>query len=75
MGFFGLVWGFFCFLGLHLWHMDVPRLGVESAAAAGLYHSHGNVGSEPRMCPTPQLRAILNPLIEARDQTRIRHGF
>ena len=20
----------FCFLGLHLWHMEVPRLGVES---------------------------------------------
>ena len=21
---------FICFLGLHLWHMEVPRLGVES---------------------------------------------
>ena len=21
---------FFCFLGPHLWHMEVPRLGVES---------------------------------------------
>ena len=21
---------FFCFLGLHLWHIEVPRLGVES---------------------------------------------
>ena len=21
---------FFCFLGLHLWHLEVPRLGVES---------------------------------------------
>ena len=21
---------FFCFLGLHLWHMEVPRLRVES---------------------------------------------
>ena len=21
---------FFCFLGLHPWHMQVPRLGVES---------------------------------------------
>ena len=20
----------FCFLGLHLWHIEVPRLGVES---------------------------------------------
>ena len=24
---FGL--GFFAFLGLHLWHMEVPRLGAE----------------------------------------------
>ena len=24
------VFFFFCFLGLHLWHMKVPRLGVES---------------------------------------------
>ena len=21
---------FVCFLGLHMWHMDIPRLGVES---------------------------------------------
>ena len=21
---------FFCFLGTHLWHMEVPRLGAES---------------------------------------------
>ena len=21
---------YFCFLGLYLWHMEVPRLGVES---------------------------------------------
>ena len=27
-GFFGLFL-FFCFLGLHLWHMEIPRLGVE----------------------------------------------
>ena len=24
-----LLFLFFCFLGLHLWHMEVPRLGVE----------------------------------------------
>ena len=39
--------------------MEVPRLGVKSeAAAAGLHHS------------TQQCRS-LNPLNEARDQTRI----
>ena len=38
---------FFCLLGPYPWHMEVPRLGVESglATAAGLHHSHNNVGS------------------------------
>ena len=33
LGCFCLVWGVFCFavlFWLHLWHMEVPRLGVES---------------------------------------------
>ena len=43
---------FFClFLGLHLWHMEVPRLGVESAVAAGPCHI--NAGSKPHLAPTP----------------------
>ena len=29
MGFF-FAFFFFCFLGPHSWHMEVPRLGVES---------------------------------------------
>ena len=28
--FFKFLGFFFCFLGLHPWHMEVPRLGVES---------------------------------------------
>ena len=44
-------------------------------AAAGLYHSHSNRGSQPHLHPTPQLMAtpdqILNPVIEARDWTCI----
>ena len=28
-----------------MWHVEVPRLGMESATAAGLHHSHSNVGS------------------------------
>ena len=33
-------------LGLHLWHLEVPGLGVEiGAAAAGLYYNHSNAGS------------------------------
>ena len=35
---------FFDFLGPHMWHMEVPRLGVESAVAASLCRS--NVGLE-----------------------------
>ena len=50
---------FFGLLGLHLWHMDVPRLGVEiGATAASLPHSSQH--------------QIPNPLSEARDRT---HGL
>ena len=31
------------------------------AAAASLCHSHSNVGSEPRLQPTPQLTAVPDP--------------
>ena len=37
---------FFCFLGLHLWQTEVPRLGVESELQLqALHHSHSNAGS------------------------------
>ena len=50
------------FLGLHLQHMEVPRLGDQiGAAAAGLYHSHSNVGYKPSLQPTPQLMATMDP--------------
>ena len=35
--------------------------GRIGAAAASLPHSHINVGSEPHLCPTPQLMAVLDP--------------
>ena len=43
------------------------------AVAAGLHHSHSNMGSELHLQPTPQLMAtwLLNPLSEASDQTYI----
>ena len=34
--------------------------GQIGAAAAGLYHSHSNTGSEPCLRPTPQLMAMLD---------------
>uniref|UniRef100_A0A8D1THR2 Iron-sulfur protein NUBPL n=1 Tax=Sus scrofa TaxID=9823 RepID=A0A8D1THR2_PIG len=39
---------FFCFLGLHLRHMEVPRPGVQlKLQLLGLHHSHSNTGSQP----------------------------
>ena len=50
---------FVLFLGQHLWHMEVPRVGVSiGVTAAGLHHSS-------------QQCWIRNPLSEARDQTCI----
>ena len=50
---------FIVFLGLHLQHMEVPRLGVQiGTAAAGLYHSHSNSGSKLHLQPTLQLTAM-----------------
>ena len=42
--------GFLFFLGLHLWHMEVPRLGTESEPQLLAYTtSHSNLGSEPSL--------------------------
>ena len=62
IGFLLLFVLFVCFLGLHPWHMKIPRLGVKYS---GLNHSHSNTRSE--LC----LRQwwILNTLNRARDQT------
>ena len=37
---------FFFFLRSHGWHLEVPRLGADSAAAASLPHSHSNARSK-----------------------------
>ena len=65
---------FFCFLRLHPWHMDVPRLGVESelqlpsiataTATLDLSHIFNQQHSSWR-------HWILNPPSESRDGTRI----
>ena len=39
---------YFCFLGLHVWHAEVPRLETESSCScqpAPQHHSHRNTGS------------------------------
>ena len=38
-----------------------PARGGIRSAAASLHHSHCNVGSEPRLQPTPQLMATSDP--------------
>ena len=48
------------FLGAHLRHREVSRLGVERAAA-GLPHSQGNLRSEPHLQPMLQLMERLDP--------------
>ena len=50
---------FFFFLGLHLQHMEVPRLGRIRAIAAGLHHS--NIRSELCLRPIPQIMAMPDP--------------
>ena len=53
---------FLPFSGPHLWHMEVPKLGVELELQLLAYATtHSNVGSKPRLRPTPQLMATLGP--------------
>ena len=64
----------FCFLGLQVWHMEVPRLGVKSKLQLQAY----TTATAPRdpSCTCNLLYSsrqprILNPLSGARDQTQI----
>ena len=66
--------GFFClvnfiylfifgFLGPHPWHMEVPKLGVESELKLPAYTTatDSNARSKPRLQSTPQLTAMPDP--------------
>ena len=58
------------FLGLHLWHMEVPRPGVELELQPSAYTTATAKQDLSRICNlhhSAQQRWILNPLIEARD--------
>ena len=52
---------FFVFLGPHLKHVEVPRLGVESELQmpACTMEGHSNVG--PTSAPTAQLTTMRDP--------------
>ena len=66
---------FLPFLGLHLQHMEVPRLGVESERQLQAYATARNTRSklhlQRNLCHILRQQQLLNPLSEARDQTRI----
>ena len=69
---------FVCFaLGPCPSHMEVPRLGVIGATAAGLCYSHSNAASEPLLRPTPQLTAMPDPqFTEGGQQSNLHpHGY
>ena len=69
---FVLLFLFFVFLGLHLWHMEVPRLGIESELQLPAYAAAMAMRDLSCVCDlhhSSQQHQILNPLSEARDQT------
>ena len=60
----------FCFLGQHLQHMEVPRLGVESELQLPAYTMATATQDPSLVCDLHHSSRqcwILNPLIEARD--------
>ena len=70
--------GFFCFCccfcGMHLWHMDVRRLGVELELQLPASTTATATPHLSRICDLQHSswqRWILDPLSEARDRTSI----
>ena len=65
---------FFFLLGPHLWHMEVPKLGVKSELQLPAYTTATAMPDPSRVCnlhhSLPQCQ-ILNPLSKARDWNHI----
>ena len=62
----------FCFLGMHLWHMEVPRLGVELELQLLAYATATATQDPSRLCNlhlSSWQRRILSPLSKTRDWT------
>ena len=59
---------FFCFLGPHLWHIEVPRLGGKSELQLPATATQ-NLNLVSTLNHSSQQHQILNPLSEARDRT------
>ena len=65
---------FFCLFRGHLWHMEVPRLGVESELQLPAYATATATQDPSHICNlyhSSQQHQILNPLSEARYRTHI----
>ena len=69
---------FSVFLGPHLWHMHIPKLGIESDLQALAYTTTTAMQDLSRICDLHSdlhsnlwQRQILNPLCESRDGTHI----
>ena len=64
----------FVFLGLHLWHMDIPWLGVRLELHLPAYTTTTPIPNLSWVCDlyhSSRQCQILNPLSEARDRTHI----
>ena len=64
----------FCLFGLQLWHMEVPRLGVESELPWPVHTTVTATRDPCHVCNlyhNSQQCWISSPLMEAKDQTRI----
>ena len=74
LSFFLFLFLFFCFLGLHLWHMQIPRLEVELELQLLAYATGTAMQDSSHICQlhhSSPKRQIPDPLIEAKDRTRI----
>ena len=68
-----LLFCFVCFLGLHLWHMEVPRLGVKLELQLLAYTTVTATSDPSRVCNlhySSWQHLTLNQLSEARDRTQ-----
>ena len=65
-----LLFFFFVFLGLHLWHMESPRLGVKSELQLPAYTTATATWDLSCVCDlhcSLWQHRVFNPLSEARD--------
>ena len=63
---------FFVFVGMHLWHMEVPRLGVKLELQLPAYTTATQIQATSVTYTTAHRNGgYCNPLIEVRDQTHI----